>query len=104
MANTDTYTYLEPLDAKNPTVEASSPYYFATVYRTALTITVALAFVMIVIGGVQYASSFASPSAKADANKRIWGAIGGLVLALFSYLILKTINPDLVNPRIFVNP
>ena len=61
-------------------------------------LTVALAILMIVVGGVQYTISWASSSAKGEAKTRIFSAIGGLVLALLSYLILQTINPALVTP------
>jgi len=57
------------------------------------------AVIMIVVGGVQYVMSSAFDS-KSDAKKRIWAAIGGLILALGAWLILFTINPDLLNIRL----
>lgn len=62
------------------------------------------AFVQIVFGGILRATSGGNPTAIGDANNRIWMAIGGLVLALSAYLILNTINPDLVNLRFLVPP
>lgn len=59
------------------------------------------AFVQIVFGGILRATSGGNPSAIGDANDRIWQAILGLVLALSAYLILNTINPDLVSLRFF---
>ena len=50
---------------------------------------------MLVIGGIQYTLSYI-PSSKAEGQQKIWAAIGGLLLALFSVLILKTINPKLL--------
>ncbi|HEY9583034.1 MAG TPA: pilin [Candidatus Paceibacterota bacterium] len=85
-------------------VEPRGYEYFTLAYKYALSITVALAVIMIVIGGVQYTISWASPSAKGDAKNRILSAIGGLVLALASYLILQTINPALVRPSISLPP
>jgi uncharacterized YccA/Bax inhibitor family protein len=93
--NTDSYTFLEPI-GEISTVDASGPEYFTIVYNTALTITVALALIMIVVAGVEYTTSWASPSAKGVAKTRIASAIGGLILALISYLLLSTINPDLL--------
>jgi len=52
---------------------------------------------MIVWGGIEYIASAASPSARSDANTRIWAALGGLLLALFSFLLLRTINPNLTD-------
>ena len=36
-------------------------------------------------------------TSKDEAKKWIWGALSGLILALAAYLILNTINPDLVS-------
>lgn len=51
---------------------------------------------MIIWAGVQYATTEAI-SGKSEAKKHWQGAIFGLLLLLGSYLILKTINVDLVN-------
>ena len=98
MANTDTYTFLEPdpYPQKSVNTTGEVPAYFSYVYNGALTLAVALAIIMIVIGGIEYTTSWASPSAKGAAKTKIWSAIGGLVLALLSYLLLTTINPDLL--------
>ncbi len=54
------------------------------------------AVVMLVIAGIEYSSSELI-STKAAAIERIKGAIFGLVLALTSWTLLYTINPDLLN-------
>ncbi len=91
----ETYTLLEPLSSGGST-DIGSADYFKTVYQTALILTVALAVLMIVVGGIQYSASSINPALKSEAKTRIYSAIGGLLLALFSYLILQTINPDLL--------
>lgn len=55
-----------------------------------------LAFAMIVFAGLQWSLSGANPSLQQDAADRIQNAIFGLVLLLGAYVILNTINPDLV--------
>ena len=50
----------------------------------------------LVYGGFVYMLS-GTVTSKDEAKKWIWGAISGLILALAAYLILNTINPDLVN-------
>ncbi|MFH1392153.1 MAG: pilin [bacterium] len=55
-----------------------------------------LALLMIMIGGFQYITAAGSEAMAGQAKNRIQNAILGLVLALCSYLILNTINPDLV--------
>lgn len=50
----------------------------------------------IVYGGVLYIISAGNPSRVGAAKDAIWNGIIGLVVAGFGYLILVTINPDLV--------
>src|SRR3990167_3721226 len=97
--NTTEYIVLEPLPGQSANQSVTGASYFSTLYTAALSVAVALALVMIVIGGIQYSTSFANPGAKEDAKKRITGALIGLVLALVSWLILNTINPALVSPN-----
>lgn|SRR3989338_9683484 len=93
------YNYLVPLPGvKTGTADLGN--YFGAVYKLGLTLSVALALVMIVVGGIQYTSSFANPGAKTEALKRIWAAVGGLLLALLSWLILNTINPVILSGKI----
>ena len=93
----DTYTLLEPIPGSPSSVNtgADQKTYLTTVYNTALTLTIALSVIMLVIGRIQYTLSYI-PSSKAEGQQKIWAAIGGLLLALFSVLILKTINPKLL--------
>ncbi len=70
--------------------------YIEAIYKLSIGIAGVLAVLMIVIGGIEYIASAANPSLKESAKKRIWAAIGGLLLALSAYIILNTINPKLV--------
>lgn len=56
------------------------------------------AMVMIVIEGIKYMTSAGDQSRIGEAKKGIWNAVWGLILALISYLLLQTINPDLLKP------
>lgn len=56
-------------------------------------------FLRIIYGGLMYIFSGGNPSKQIDARDIIWQAIWGLALLLGSYLILNTINPDLVSLR-----
>jgi len=67
------------------------------IYLIALGIVGALALGMIIFGGLQYSMSAGDPSRQRDARDRITQALWGVVLLLSAYLILKTINPELVN-------
>jgi len=53
-------------------------------------------FVQITVGGAQWLIGAAKPDEIAKAKSKIMNALIGLVLLLSSYVILNTINPDLV--------
>jgi lipoprotein-anchoring transpeptidase ErfK/SrfK len=53
---------------------------------------------MIVVGGIQYMGD-ESIFGKTEGKKKIWAAILGLLIALGSYALLKTINPDLLGGK-----
>ena len=61
-----------------------------------LAIAAVLAVVMIIYGGVLYMGS-ESVFNKGEGKSKIQAAIGGLILALVSWLILNTINPDIIS-------
>ena len=65
-------------------------------YKLMLALAVVLAVIMITIGGFEYMLSGAMDT-KSDAKKKITDAVLGLLLALCSYLILYTIDPNLVS-------
>ena len=69
--------------------------YFQRIYQLGIAIAGVLAVLFLVIGGFKYMLS-ESMFDKGDAKKQIGAAIGGLILALASWMILNTINPDLV--------
>jgi len=61
-----------------------------------------LAVIVIIIGGLQYMSTDAI-SGKQDGKRRIEDALWGLLLILCSWIILHTINPNLVNLNLLIN-
>jgi hypothetical protein len=61
-----------------------------------IALAVLLAIIMTIWGGFKY-MTVESVTGKSGARKTIQDAVTGLLLALASYLILYTINPDLVN-------
>jgi|GEM_PF-1495879 len=70
--------------------------YIRYIYLFGLSLISITALGALVYGGFTYMLSDTITS-KDDAKKCIWGAISGLVLGLAAYLILNTINPDLVS-------
>ena len=92
-----TYEALEPNAFGDVAVKATSlGAFLAQAFQFGLAIAAALAVIMIVWGGVEIMLS-ESMFGKLDGKKKIWDAIWGLGLALVSWLILYTINPDILN-------
>lgn len=71
--------------------------YVVAIYEFLLSLVGIVAMVMIIIGGFRYMTSTGNASAMADAKDMIFSALLGLGLALLSWLILYTINPDFIN-------
>lgn len=69
--------------------------YVNGIFMFAIGLAGVLAVIMIVIGGIQYMSTD-NFSEKAEGRGRIWNAVLGLVLLLGSYMLLNTLNPNLV--------
>jgi hypothetical protein len=78
------------------TVATPLPEYVKYIFNFAIWIAGALALVFMVIGGVKYLLSAGNPSLQGDARGQILSALLGLVIILSSYLLLTTINPQLV--------
>ena len=100
----DTYTLLEPLPciagATNCTSGSTTPTmdlqgYIGYVFKFAIAAAAFLAVVMITYGGFEYMLA-ESITNKSDARKKFQNAAVGLLMALASYLILRTIDPRLV--------
>ncbi len=101
------YTLLEPIgsrDSRIPSSPGGLKKYLETIFIYAIIVAAFLAVVEIVIGGVQYAVVGVSESAKSDAKDRITKALLGLLLALSAWLILNTINPNLLNLSLELEP
>ncbi len=71
--------------------------YISGVYKYATGIVGILATVILMFGGVRWLTAGGSAEAVSDAKAWIGASLTGLVLVMCSYLILSTINPDLVN-------
>jgi hypothetical protein len=72
-----------------------SPFFFK-VYRLGVMAAIGLSIVMISFGGIQLATTDTIQGTDSG-RKKINAAFAGLFIALFSYVLLYTINPALVN-------
>lgn len=70
--------------------------YLRTMYAFLLAFVAIAAFGGITYGGLLYVLSAGSVSSTDEAKKWIWNALIGLFITAISFIILHTINPDLI--------
>ncbi|MDO8593768.1 MAG: pilin [bacterium] len=70
--------------------------FFNNLYKFAIGLAAALAVIMIIWGGLEYATQD-SISKKSDGKERIYNAIFGLILVLAPALVFAIINPSILN-------
>jgi hypothetical protein len=75
------------------------PSYIRYLFIFGLSLVAFLALAQMMVGGIQYILAAGNVANKVDAKDTIKQALIGLGLLLVSYLLLYTINPDLVNLR-----
>jgi len=90
------YVPLEPNAFPGVTSSASLGAYLGLIFNFGIAIAVVLSLVMIIWGGIMYMTTD-SWSGKDEGKSKITNALYGLGLALVSWLLLYTINPDLVS-------
>lgn len=78
--------------------------YVGAIYPFGLSIAAGLAFIMIIVGGIQYIAAAGNTSQISDARSRIIHAVLGILLAALSFIILQAINPSLVNLNLDLTP
>jgi len=101
------YTALEPkaFPGMPDAAAGSLTLYLGFVFDFGIAIAVTLAFIMLIYGGIMKMTTD-SWQGQDTAKTIIENAISGLGLALISWVLLNTINPNLVNfkDNIFLNP
>lgn len=86
------------IDATDTIAGKSMSAYIQLFFRWGLSLAILLSTVMIILGGFQYMTTDAVYD-KSDGKEKIKSAIAGLLLALSAWLILNTINPEILkNP------
>lgn len=79
-------------------------YYLQAVFSFGITVAAIAAVMSLVFAGVQYMTAYGNPAAISSAKERIINALFGLLLAISAWLILYTINPDLVKSGLLIPP
>lgn len=88
------YTLLAPLPGIDATTDFTS--WLPQAFNLTIGIAAGLAFVMITLGGIMYATTDAITN-KGEGKKYITNAIYGLLLVIGSWVILNTINPQILD-------
>jgi|SRR3989344_77488 len=96
--NNQEYTLLVPLPGIGDTGEGKTNLsaYLSKMFNLVISLAAVLAFVMITWGGITYATTDAWFK-KEEGKNIITNAVWGLVLVIASWLILYTINPQILN-------
>lgn len=96
-AGTKGYALLAPIPTVSSDIGTPSlPEYLKSLVKLFVGLAIVFAVFMIVYGGVKYTVA-GTPNAKGGAKKYITEAVLGLLIAIFSYILLQTINPALLN-------
>ncbi len=110
-ANQD-YTVLAPLpntadcstdDTGKQICKTNFSKYLPSMFNLIIGVAAGLAFIMITIGGITYATSDALQG-KSDGRRYVTNAIYGLILVIGAYTILWTINPQILDFSLVVTP
>jgi hypothetical protein len=72
------------------------PEYILAIFNFSLMVIGLVAFVALLYGGFRYLTSVGNPAAINDAKDQIFSAFLGLIILFSSWLILNTINPELI--------
>lgn len=110
--DTDKYTLLEPLPCIDGVGDCSSGQtqpeisisdYVGYIFKFSIALAAFLAVIMIIYAGFEYMLS-ESLTNKSDAKDKLKNAITGLIMIFSSYLILRTIDPRLVQVYTSIPP
>ncbi len=94
VSNSTDYVPLVSIPGVNPS--AGLLTYLSGLYNFLISVVGILAMAVIIYGGMRYLTSAGNPSSVEEAKDAITSAVTGLILALVSWLILSTINPDIL--------
>lgn len=105
-AQDTSYHLAAPLPGPKDTLSQETPFtdYVKYLFPFLLSVAAFSALVMFVYGGIEYMASGGNPSRASAGKEKITDAILGLLLAVGSVLILRTINPKLVELNLDISP
>jgi len=103
-------TYPNLPNVETPSSNTTFPKYVIYLFNLSLLVGAIIVLGILVWSGFRYITSRYNPVVIADVKKKVYSAFLGLLILVSAIVILKTINPDLVNlslpqlPKIFSSP
>jgi ABC-type transport system involved in multi-copper enzyme maturation permease subunit len=94
-----TYQTISGIDIKTDSGKGDLTNLLNTLFQWGIAAAVMLSVIFIILGSIQYMTTDAV-FGKEEGKSKIMSAVGGLILALISFLILNTINPELTKINI----
>ncbi len=95
------YTPIVGIPGVDPNADFGA--YINALYALSISIAALLAVIKIIIAGVKWMLTDVVTS-KEEAKKDIWGATLGLLVVISAVLVLRVINPQLVETSVFIDP
>lgn len=96
--------YPEIQGSKPETTAVPIPEYVKYIFNFAIAICGLIGFGVLIFGGVRYLTSAGNSEKLKEAKKQVKSALLGILILLFSYLILITINPQLTIFQFKIEP
>lgn len=88
--------YPQVQGAEPPTTSKQLPQFIKYLFNLSLIIAGLIAFGALVYGGIMYVTSAGNPGALGEARTQIFAALIGIAVLFGSYILLTTINPQLI--------
>lgn len=93
------YSPMILIPGMNPSGATSLPALINSIYVLAIAVGAIFAVIKIALAGVKYSMDDVITS-KEEAKKDIKGVLMGLAILLIPFIVLNTINPDLINMNV----
>jgi hypothetical protein len=91
------YAPMEPIPGTPRAEQNTFPTYVQAIYKFAVWAVAIASLLMVSIGGFMYFTSAGNNSKMEQAKNVIYDALYGLIAVLVAWVVLHTINPNLVN-------
>jgi hypothetical protein len=78
------------------------PVFIKYIFEFSVFFVLCISILLLVFAGFKYITSMGNPAAAKDAKERIESAVLGIAIVFFAFLILNTVDPDLLKSRFII--